>query len=211
MEEKIAFSAGNYEIEGLLCKNRDDCGAVITHPHPLYGGNMHNNVVLAIAHVYQKMGYTTLRFNFRGVGSSQGRFADGIGEQADVRAAIAYLADQGIGQIDLAGYYFGAWVNGHLSCQETGIAHMVMVSPPLAFMGFDAVDAIGCLRLIVTGSRDDIAPPDLIRRSYRRWNAAARFEVIDGADHFYGGCTDKLEAVLTLHLKEIGQAPAANF
>jgi len=211
MEEKIEFSAGNYEIEGLLCKNRDDRGAVITHPHPLYGGNMHNNVVLAITRVYQKMGYTTLRFNFRGVGSSQGSFADGIGEQADVRAAIAYLADQGIGQIDLAGYSFGAWVNGHLSCQEIGIAHMVMVSPPLAFMGFDAVDAIGCLRLIVTGSLDDIAPPDLIRRSYPRWNAAARFEVIDGADHFYGGRTDKLEAVLSSHLKEIGQAPAANF
>ncbi len=205
MEAKVNFSSETIIIEGLLQKNSNICSAVITHPHPLYGGNMHNNVVLAMTRAYQKMGYTTLRFNFRGVGNSQGRYDDGIGEQADVRAAIAYLADQGLRQIDLAGYSFGAWVNGHLSCREIGIANMVMVSPPLAFMGFDAVGAIGCLRLIVTGSLDDIAPPDLIRRSYPRWNAAARFEVINGADHFYGGHTDALEAVLSTNLKEIGQ------
>jgi alpha/beta superfamily hydrolase len=201
MEERIKFPSETIAIEGMLQKNSDTRGAVITHPHPLYGGNMNNNVVLAISRAYQKMGYTTLRFNFRGVGSSQGSYDDGIGEQADVRAAIAYLADQGIRQIDLAGYSFGAWVNGHLSCREIGIASMVMVSPPAAFMGFDSVEAIDCLRLIVTGSRDDIAPPDLIRRSYPRWNAEARFEVINGADHFYGDHTDKLEEILSSNLK----------
>lgn len=201
MEANIKFSSEAIAIEGMLQKNSDTRGAVITHPHPLYGGNMNNNVVLAICRAYQKMGYTTLRFNFRGVGSSQGSFDDGIGEQADVRVAIAYLADQGIRQIDLAGYSFGAWVNGRLNCAEAGITNMVMVAPPLAFIEFDLIDAIDCLRLIVTGSRDDIAPPEMIRQAYPKWNAQALFEVIDGADHFYGGYENRLIEILSSNLK----------
>jgi alpha/beta superfamily hydrolase len=111
MAEQIIFSSGAFTIEGLLDKNSETNGVIITHPHPLYGGNMHNNVVISITNTYQKMGYTTLRFNFRGVGNSQGSYGDGVGEQEDVRAAISYLTDSSINQIDLAGYSFGAWVN----------------------------------------------------------------------------------------------------
>jgi alpha/beta superfamily hydrolase len=163
---------------------------------------MHSNVVMVISQTYQKLGYTTLRFNFRGVGSSQGSYGDGIGEQEDVRAAIAYLADLGIKQIDLAGYSFGAWVNGNLSCARAGIANMVMVSPPVAFIDFDSVSNIDCLKLVITGSRDDIAPAEMIRQSYHAWNAEAHFEVIDGADHFYGGYEDRLEEILSFSLKK---------
>ena len=201
MEEKIEFSSESLAIEGLLEKNSETSGAVITHPHPLYGGNMHNQVVMAITRVYQKLGYTTLRFNFRGVGASQGSYADGVGEQQDVRSAIAYLTDLGIDRIDLAGYSFGAWVNAHLNCRHEGIANMVMVSPPVAFIGFESVNGIDCLKLIVTGSRDDIAPADLIKQSYPQWNPEAHLEVISGADHFYGGYTDELEEILSSHLK----------
>ena len=196
MEEKIAFSTGGLAIEGLLQKNSDDRGVVITHPHPQYGGNMHNNVVMAILQSYQQMGYTTLRFNFRGVGGSQGGYSDGIGEREDVKGAIEYLAGLGVNRIDLAGYSFGAWVNSHLDCAGSGISAMVMVSPPVAFIGFDSVGAIDCLKLIVTGSRDDIAPAGMIRQTYPEWNAAARFEIIDGADHFYGGYEDRLADVI---------------
>ena len=108
MEEKITFSAETIEFEGLLQKNSAAKGVVITHPHPLYGGNIRNNVVMAISQTYQKLGYSTLCFNFRGVGRSRGSYGDGISEQEDVRAAIAYLADLDIKQIDLAGYSFGA-------------------------------------------------------------------------------------------------------
>ena len=201
MEERITFTAQTIEIEGLLHKNSEASGVVITHPHPLYGGNMHNNVVETVARTYQKLGYSTLRFNFRGVGGSQGNYSDGTGEQEDVRAAIAYLADLGLKRIDLAGYSFGAWVIGNLSCAGDGIANMVMVSPPVAFIDFGPVSALGCLKLVITGSRDDIAPAEMIRQSYRQWNAEARFEVIDGADHFYGGHEDRLAEILTSNLK----------
>ena len=172
MVEKIKFLSDGYQIEGRLEKGSRQKGAVITHPHPLYGGDMFNNVVAAISKVYRQNGYTTLRFNFRGVGNSQGSYGDGLGEQNDVRAAITYLADSNVDQIDLAGYSFGAWVN----------ALAVNSEPQLA-------------------SRDDIAPPDLIKKSCTGWNAAAQFEVIEGADHFYIGYTGKLEAILAAHLE----------
>ena len=202
MEEKISFLSDGYEIERRLEKGSLQRGVVITHPHPLYGGDMHNNVVAAIARVYRQKGYTSLRFNFRGVGNSQGSHTNGIGEQEDVRAAVSYLTDLGIGQIDLAGYSFGAWVNALAIRDEPPLANMIMVSPPVAFIDFSSISGLGTLRLIVTGSRDDIAPPDLIKKSYAAWNAAAQFEVISGADHFYAGYLDKLEGLLTAHLED---------
>jgi alpha/beta superfamily hydrolase len=202
MAGKIRFMSDRYEIEGCLEKSSLQRGVVITHPHPLYGGDMHNNVVAAIARVYRQKGYTALRFNFRGVGNSQGSYGDGVGEQEDVRAAVSYLADLGIGQIDLAGYSFGAWVNALAVRDESPLANMIMVSPPVAFIDFGSISGLGSLRLIVTGSRDDIAPPDRIKKSYAAWNAAARFEVISGADHFYAGYLDKLEAILAAYLED---------
>ena len=200
-ETQIYFLSGNIELEGLLNIASGVRGVVITHPHPLYGGDMHNNVVTAIARVYRQKGYTSLRFNFRGVGNSRGSHGNGIGEQEDVRAAVSYLADLSIEQIDLAGYSFGAWVNALAIINEPQLANMIMVSPPVAFIDFGSIADLGSLRLIVTGSRDDIAPPDLIKKSYAGWNAKAQFEVINGADHFYTGYLDKLEAVLTTYLE----------
>ena len=202
MQEKIKFLSDGYEIEGRFEKSSLLKGVVITHPHPLYGGDMHNNVVAAIARVYRQLGYTTMRFNFRGVGNSQGRHDNGIGEQEDVRAAVSYLADLSIGQIDMAGYSFGAWVNALSAINKSQPANMVMVSPPAAFINFDSISNLGSLRLIVTGSRDDIAPPALINKSYAEWNSEAQFEVIDGADHFYAGYIDKLEAILKAYLED---------
>lgn len=201
MVEKIRFKSGNCKIEGLLEQSSRQKGAVITHPHPLYGGDMHNNVVAAITHAYRRQGYTTLRFNFRGVGNSQGVHNNGIGEQEDVGAAISYLLDLGITHIDLAGYSFGAWVNALASKNDATPQNIVMVSPPVAFIDFGSISDLESLRLIVTGSRDDIAPADMIKQSYAAWNAEAQFEIIDGADHFYMGYIDKLEAILTTHLE----------
>ncbi len=200
MEEKVRFTAGDHDLEGLLEKNSPARGAVITHPHPLYGGDMYNNVVAAIGGVYGRLGWTTLRFNLRGVGSSGGKYDDGIGEQRDVQAAVSYLQGLGIKNIDLAGYSFGAWVNALAAGSRVKPRNMIMVSPPVAFIDFAAIADLDSLRLIVSGSRDDIAPAQMIEQSLARWNPAARFEVIAGADHFFGGHLERLEAVLQHHL-----------
>ena len=201
METSVAFISGSYEIEGRLAEGSQPGAVVITHPHPLYGGDMYNNVVDTVSRAYHKNGYTTLRFNFRGVGGSQGSYSDGVGEQEDVRAAVSYLADTGARQIDLAGYSFGAWVNALSVRNGLRVANMIMVSPPVAFIDFKSISELCGLRLIVTGSRDDIAPAEMIKKLYPAWNSAAQFEVINGADHFYGGYQDKLEAVLADFLK----------
>jgi alpha/beta superfamily hydrolase len=200
MEEKVTFISDELKIEGLLNRNKGVRGAVLTHPHPLYGGDMHNPVVQSLTAAYHQKGYSTLRFNFRGVGNSQGNFADGIGEQADVRAALAYLSNLGLKQLDLGGYSFGAWVNAHLNCEREGLAAMIMVSPPAAFVDFNHIGSIDCLKLIVTGGSDDIAPAHQISAMKEVWNPRASFEVIEGADHFYWGYTDILEEILVSNI-----------
>ncbi len=196
MEEKIFFLSGKYELEGLLDKQSEDKGVVITHPHPLYGGDMNNFIVDLIARAYQKKGFTTFKFNFRGTANSQGSYDNGSGEQEDVHAALATLTKMGIKKIDLAGYSFGAWVNALAISKNNFVENMVMVSPPVGFVDFNHVNSIPCLKLVVTGSIDDIAPVDRIKTLYPAWNPKAHLEIINGADHFYSGCIDKLEAFL---------------
>ena len=200
MAKKIFFQSDNFQIEGLLDQRTSDRGAVVSHPHPLYGGDMFAAGVESIVHAYWKKGFTTLRFNFRGVGNSQGLHDNGVGEQQDVLAALSCLRETGIKTIDLAGYSFGAWVNAHAVNQGAPVDRMVMVSPPAGFMDFQQIKGLDCLRLVVTGSRDTIAPPKLIQEMLPDWNPDADFEIIQGADHFYGGHFDRLEAVLDAHL-----------
>ena len=199
-QELIFFKAGDFKIEGLLQTTPGDKGVVITHPHPLYGGSMHNNVVESLVQVYQQAGYTTLRFNFRGVGGSQGEYDSGQGEQEDVNAALHYLAEQGKNAVDLAGYSFGAWVNTLTSPSVDVVQRMIMVSPPVAFLDFGPPQSIPQLELVVAGSRDEIAPPELIKTILPTWNSSARLEIIEGADHFYAAHTGKLESILTYYL-----------
>ena len=197
MAEKITFLSEEYEIEGLLNQRDEKKCVVVTHPHPLYGGHMYNLVVESIVHVYNMKGYSTLKFNFRGVGRSQGAYDNGLGEQKDVLSAVSFLADMGMERIDLAGYSFGAWVNAHALLKDTLTKQMIMVSPPVGFMDFKSIVTMNTLKFVVTGNRDDIAPADLIEKMISTWNPNARFEVIDGADHFYGGYLNQLESVLT--------------
>ena len=196
MEERNFFYSGGLKIEGLLDTHAGHKAVVVTHPHPLYGGTMHNNVVESVLGAYAEDGYTTLRFNFRGAGASEGVHEKGIGEQEDVRAAIAFLRERGMSSIDLAGYSFGAWVNAQAMCGNGGIQRMVMVSPPVNFMDFSLVKNCSGLKIVITGSLDDIAPPDRIAEVLPRWNKTARLRVIEGADHFYGGRIDEIARII---------------
>lgn len=202
MEKPIEFASGELLLEGFL-NPVSEKGVIVTHPHPLYGGNMYNPVVESVASVFSAHEFSTLRFNFRGVGLSQGSYEDGKGELRDVKNAFAYLKQNGIGTIYLAGYSFGAWVNAHVSRKQADYAGMVMVSPPVAFMDFAFLKATPELRLVVTGSRDNIAPPGQIEKLCPFWNPAAAVEIISGADHFYSGYLDELERVIEVHMGSI--------
>ena len=202
MEERITFKSGPYQLEGYWRPGAENKGVVITHPHPLYGGTMRNPVVETVQSVYAQHGYATLRFNFRGVGDSQGDYDDGVGEQDDVRAAVAYLGQRDVTTVTLAGYSFGAWVNTGVAVDEqTTIASMMMVSPPVGLIEFKNINALSCLDLIITGSQDEIAPVHQIREILPRWNPDARLDIIDGCDHFYSGYLDKLQSILKRYLQ----------
>ncbi|MFW6147629.1 MAG: alpha/beta hydrolase [Thermodesulfobacteriota bacterium] len=196
-EERITFQSRTIRIEGLLCMQDGERGAVITHPHPLYGGSMYNQVVEVLARVYQDKGFTTLRFNFRGVGSSEGAYDQGKGEGEDVKAALHYLRKKGKADLDLAGYSFGVWVNATILDSEPLINKLIMVSPPVAFLEFPSCIRTPKIRLVVAGDKDEIAPVDQIRQLIADWDAPPDIEVIEGADHFYSGKIDTLYSVLS--------------
>ncbi|MBW2117844.1 MAG: alpha/beta fold hydrolase [Deltaproteobacteria bacterium] len=195
-EEKVFFQAGDVKIEGLAYNAPGERGVVVTHPHPLYGGDMHNSIVETIVQAYRDKGYTTLRFNFRGMGRSTGTYDEGIGEQEDVRAALAYLAGMGKTSIDLAGYSFGAWVNALGLKGFDQARRTVMVSPPVNFLDFSFLDYSEKIRLVIAASLDDIGPPDLIKEMIPVWNPEAQFEIIQGADHFYGGKNGDIKRII---------------
>jgi alpha/beta superfamily hydrolase len=196
-EQRIEFSSNNgIVLEGLLSEGTTGRGVIITHPHPLYGGDMTNIVVETIQKAWQKKGHTTLRFNFRGVGRSSGSYDDGNGEQADVVAAFDFLKGKDLQAIDLAGYSFGAWVVAQI-IDRVPADSLIMVSPPAAMMQFESTAPIPTLKLVVTGSRDEFAPPDEVEQLVYQWNPAAFFTVIEGADHFFFGHTEKLTTILS--------------
>jgi uncharacterized protein len=200
MEEKILFKSGDLVLEGILERNHDDTGVIITHPHPLYGGDMNNNVVRTIANSYREKGYSTLRFNFRGTGESGGKHENGTGEQDDVLSAISYMNETGITNVDLSGYSFGTFVNAMAVRKGVRVRNMTMVSPPVAFMDFGQPFALSCLKVVITGGYDEAAPPEFVRKTLFQWNPEAIFEVIEGADHFYSGYLKKLGEVLSLYI-----------
>jgi len=200
-ETKIFIPVADFKIEGLIDESPGDGAVVITHPHPLYGGDMHNPVVHSIVSAYQQKGYTTLRINFRGVGQSGGTHADGIGEQDDVRAALGYLYDLGKTAIDLAGYSFGARVNAMGLENYEQAKRLIMVSPPVAVMDFSFLGHNAKIELVITGSNDDIAPPATIQAQLSTWNPKATFKVIDNIDHFYSRGTSEVTEIIKTFLE----------
>ncbi|NNG01782.1 MAG: alpha/beta hydrolase [Desulfobacteraceae bacterium] len=199
--ETIEFTSDKFTLEGILDKNDVSRAVVVTHPHPLYGGDMHNPVTGSIHTAYASSGYTTLRFNFRGVGASQGTYAKGTGEQGDVLSAVGRLRDMGAQWVEIAGYSFGAWVNALAVANGAAVDRLIMVSPPVGFLDFDGVGELDGLHLVITGSKDEIAPPDVIKKYMPEWNPRARLEVITGADHFYGSYFPTLESTIINGIK----------
>ncbi|HCY86755.1 MAG TPA: alpha/beta hydrolase [Desulfobacteraceae bacterium] len=176
-------------------------GVVVTHPHPLYGGNMDNQVVRQIADTFYKNGFSTLRFNFRGTGEGTGNFDDGAGEQDDVHAALDYFRGRNITALFLAGYSFGAWVNAHAVDAGASVDGHIMVSPPVNFLAFDDVQDLSRTGLIVTGEYDDIAPADQIRHMIELSDANPDLRVLAGCDHFYAaGALDRLGQCIHTYL-----------
>ncbi len=188
---------GPFTLEGVLNHGTGTQGIVITHPHPLYGGNMDNPVVKTVARTFAAAGSTTLRFNFRGTGNSRGEFAEGTGEIDDLLAARKYLIAAGIKDITLAGYSFGAWVIVNAAAAgKLDNEPLILISPPATMLPFAKTLKLPHLIQVVTGELDQIAPPAPVKELIAGWNPAADFTVIPDCDHFFHGFQPDLAAIL---------------
>lgn len=181
---------GGPRLEARLAESPTaSAGLVLCHPHPLYGGDMDNPVIVRAAEVAQGLGLTTLRFNFRGVGASRGTHGGGIAEEDDVRAALSRARESlpTHAPLGLLGYSFGAWVSARVAAKLPGQAlPLCLVAPPLGMLDWTLVPTEATPLLIVAGTRDQYCPlPDLERFTARL--PGARTAIIEGADHFFFG------------------------
>jgi len=162
-------------------------GIVICHPHPLYGGDMDNPVVVRVQQVCAELGLATLRFNFRGVGGSSGTHGGGLAEQEDARGALDALAQAtGTRPLAIAGYSFGAWVAALVGRRDARVTALALIAPPLAMYDFGGVEGKRVPTLAVAGTADPYCPAGDFQRFTTRfaWVTPA---VIEGADHFFFG------------------------
>ncbi|MGO9453720.1 MAG: alpha/beta hydrolase [Candidatus Binataceae bacterium] len=197
-EIPVTFRSGELQLEGLIASPTAASGAaVVCHPHPMYGGSMHNNVVEAVLDALWGRGYATLRFNFRGVGESEGEYDGGEGEADDARAAVLFLAERAvIKAVTLAGYSFGASVAMRAGLADTAIDRVVAVALPIAMMDSSIDGPAAKPVLLVSGDRDSYSPVDPLKSLAERLGDAAHLEIIAGADHFFGGYEPRLSAAV---------------
>lgn len=200
-EQMVSIKSGNLNLEGIYRDAPGTKAVLMTHPHPLYGGDMYNPVVTAVLSAYENHGFSSLRFNFRGCGRSDGSFDQGNGEQKDVWAALDFLVDKGKTLIDLAGYSFGSWVNARGLSSYGSIARAVFVSPPVDYFDFSFLEQHPVIKLVITASQDTYAPPEKLKKMLPEWNPEAAFHVIQGADHFYGWHSSEITSIVENFLK----------
>ena len=208
MIKKLAIQvAPETKLEAELNQANSQRAGVVAHPHPLYGGSMHNNVVQAACQSLYESGWTSLCFNFRGVGSSTGLHDDGRGEQDDLVAAASILVDGGIQELLVIGYSFGAWVAAMAWTRlaAMGVKPLLLIAPPVAFMSFDKIPSNTRIGLIVSGEHDSFGPPDMVRALGIGLQEPVEPLTVAGTDHFFGGYEQKLRMIITQHLGHAGR------
>ncbi|MCR4418813.1 MAG: alpha/beta fold hydrolase [Clostridia bacterium] len=185
----VRFKAGELELEGLLaCPPEARAGVVICHPHPLHGANMRNFVVRAVAKSLQARGFATFRFNFRGVGNSEGEYDEGRGEVNDALEALAYLgARLAPGTpLGLCGYSFGGMVAFRAAAAGARIAALAGIAPYLVMDPPEVLAGYSGPKFIVVGTADDVVDPRRLKTLVDSTMRGSReFRLLDGADHFF--------------------------
>ncbi len=172
--------------------------ALVLHPNPQGGGTMNSKVVYALFHSFAHLGFSVLRFNFRGVGRSEGSYANGEGELVDAAVALDWLqaTHDDSRNVWISGFSFGAWLALHLLMRRPELSGFVSIAPPVNRYDFSFLSPCPRSGLILQGDQDSIVPEaavsDLVRDTEVQKNVSIAYERIPGADHFFRGHLDML-------------------
>ena len=208
-EEKVFIPSHRIQLESLLSIQEASSfkgGVILCHPHPQYGGNMDHPVITTAMEAAFQEGFSTLRFNFRGVGESEGSYGEGIGEREDVKAAADYFYSRlkdNQSPLILVGYSFGAWAGFPIAINDERFEGMVAVAPPLEIYDFGFLKGCKKRKLIIGGDQDFFCPLAILEKWYQQIDEPKSLAIIPGADHFFLYHTPYLIQPLKEFLKEI--------
>ncbi|MBI2830997.1 MAG: dienelactone hydrolase family protein [Chloroflexi bacterium] len=192
-QREVTFPCGDIVLEGAW-HLPDGAGkfpvVVVCHPHPLYGGDMWNNVVMAICDALPRKSIAAFRFNFRGVGRSGGAHGGGIAERGDVKAALSFVSSSqrvDAQKLGLAGYSFGASVAVPVAVEDERVKLLALVSPALSDSGWKEAQKYTMPKLLLSGSEDSVISQAQFERYAKSLHEPRQYAVLPGIDHFWLG------------------------
>jgi alpha/beta superfamily hydrolase len=201
---EVIINGPEGRLEGRYQHSKQDNApiALLLHPHPQHGGTMNNKVVYTLFHAFARRGFSTLRFNFRGVGRSQGTFDRGEGELSDAAAALDWLQtyNPNAAACWIGGFSFGAWIGMQLLMRRPEIDAFVSVAPPANLLDFSFLAPCPASGLIVQGDRDQVVPLEAVQRLINKLmhqrDIQIDYRLVPGADHFFYNHLETLSALV---------------
>jgi len=198
--ESLFLAGPTGRLEALLEEPEESAAveaAVVCHPHPQFGGTMHNKVVYRLARGLRKSGCVVLRFNYRGVNLSEGEYADGLGETDDARTALVEL-QQRYPDLPLlaAGFSFGSRVALRLASQQEAVKRVFAVGFPTRWPDRDFVYQVGVPKYFVQSTNDQFGPKAEMNRFFETLPEPKRLDWVEAGDHFFRDALDPFEAVI---------------
>jgi alpha/beta superfamily hydrolase len=216
---EVIFNGPEGRLEGRYHHGKSPNAplALLLHPHPQHGGTMNNKVVYALYQSFVRRGFSVLRFNFRGVGRSQGKFDNGQGELSDAASALDWMQsfNANAGACWVAGFSFGAWIGMQLLMRRPEIDGFISVAPPANVFDFSFLAPCPSSGLIVHGNADELVPEPSVAKLAAKLatqrNIKVRYRTIEGANHFFGQHLETLSGMVDSYLDEsvAGEAPQA--
>ena len=199
---EVSFNGPEGRLEGRYhhAKQPNAPVALLLHPHSLYGGTMNNKVVYTLYQAFVRRRFSALRFNFRGVGRSQGQFDNGLGELSDAASALDWMQsyNPNASACWIGGFSFGAWIGMQLMMRRPEINGHVSVAPPASLYDFSFLAPCPASGLVVHGDKDELVPLEAVEKLTQKLASQKTitidYRVVQGADHFFQDKLDDLSA-----------------
>ena len=214
---EVIFNGPEGRLEGRYQHAKKPGGpiALVLHPHPLHGGTMNNKVTYALYQTFVKRGFSVLRFNFRGVGRSQGQFDSGIGEMSDAASALDWMQSHNPNAQTcwIAGFSFGAWIAMQLMMRRPEIGGFISLAPPADAYDFTFLAPCPASGQIIHGEKDEVVPKEAVDKLAQKLssqkNIVIDYETIAGADHFFSTKMDVVNKLVGTYLDKAFAEEAA--